>query len=144
MRDAMIITPMANVAIVPPMVGGFRRIFASVAPFYTAREVNINASRAMLQNVVRNMPHRPEWVILMDSDVHVTPGALDALFEAWKEDSTPCIQTKEHRDGHVVTACALMKTSDYLKVDYMAEPYSCQCTKLPNPFYIENFKGKEI
>ena len=144
MRDALVITPIPDLAIVPPVLLKYRRIFSAVVPFSSSREVNINASRAKLQDVVRRLSTRPEWVILMDADVKVSCGAINALFEAWREGSTPCIDTKEKRDGHVVTACALMRTEDYLKVDYMANPYECQCKKLPNPFYIENFKGKEI
>lgn len=80
----------------------------------------------------------------MDSDVIIYPRDLDLLIENWKPETTPCIRTKPVNSGHIVTSCALVGVTDYVKVKYLENVGQCQCCKLPNPFYIEGTEGKEV
>lgn len=102
-------------------------------------------NRARLQGlfIKVNQFHEYSHVLLMDSDVVIGVDGLEALKAAWKTETTPCIRTKQG-DGHIVTSCALVGVSDYMKVDYLDTINQCQCWKLPNPFYVEGFTGEEV
>lgn len=144
----VVLTPMPSTAYIHPLPVSLPRVFAAVEPFHTCREVNINASRARLQEYFRKNLYRDyEFVLLMDSDVEIGQAALDVLLKAWRNGTTPCVNTKgvsPKESGHVVTSCALLSREDYMEVDFMRDPYECQCLKLPKPFYVEGVAGTEI
>ena len=146
--NIVILTPIPSNVVVPPLKLNHPRVFSSVSPFHVCREVNINASRARLQEYFRKNLYRDyEFVLLMDSDVEIGQAALDVLLKAWRNGTTPCVNTKgvsPKETGHVVASCALLSREDYMEVDFMRNPYECQCLKLPNPFYVEGVAGTEI
>lgn len=139
------LTPIAPGSVLAPYSLGLPRLVSELAPIRAGREANINMNRAKLQSLFIKVNHLHEYshVLLMDSDVVISTEALEALKSAWKQETTPCIRTK-NGDGHVVTSCALVGVSDYLKVNYLDNINQCQCHKLPKPFYVEGFKGEEL
>lgn len=143
--DAVILTPIATGTVLPPVDLGFPRVYSECAPVDMAREINININRDRLQGIYRSRLYRKyKYVYLIDSDVVVTHDDLVKLSEAWKPGTTPCILTKESDKGHTVCSCCFMTGADYLRVDYMSRPRECQCYKLPNPYYVDGLKGKEV
>lgn len=146
--NIVILTPIPSNAVVPPLKLDHTRVFSSMTPFHVCREVNINASRAQLQEYFRKNLYRDyEFVLLMDSDVEIDQTAINALMKVWRKSTTPCVNTKgvtEKESSHVVTSCALLSREDYMEVDFMRNPYECQCLKLPSPFYVEGVIGTEI
>ena len=140
------LTPVAPSTVLAPYSLGLPRLISELAPIRAAgREANINMNRARLQSLFIKANHLHEYshVLLMDSDVVIDVDALEALKAAWKTETTPCIRTKQG-DSHVVTSCALVGVSDYLKINYLDNINQCQCWKLPKPFYVEGFKGEEL
>ncbi len=139
------LTPIAPGTVLAPFTLGVPRLVSELAPSVKVREANINLNRARLQEMfVRRLFPKYEFVLLLDSDVIVGRGVLDKLMVAWKPGTTPCAITKGDTEGHVVCACALIHRTDYEKVDYLSDLYRCQCTKLPNPFYVPDAIGEEI
>lgn len=43
-----------------------------------------------------------------------------------------------------VAACALLDKYAYDRIDYLADIRRCQCTKVPNPFYVVGAVAGEI
>ncbi len=43
-----------------------------------------------------------------------------------------------------VAACALLDKYDYDRIDYLADIRRCQCTKVPNPFYVDGAVAEEV
>ena len=111
----------------------------------TTREERININRARLQEIFR----RTAWdtcshVLLLDSDVVLTEKVYSLLEDAWKPGTTACAITKGTTEGHVVAACALIDKYDYDRIDYLADIRGCQCTKVPNPFYVDGAVAEEM
>lgn len=127
-----------------PYTLGLSRVVSELAPsFHSMRETEININRHRLQGFVLQHRREYEFVLLLDADVVVGPEILDKLMAAWKPETTPCINTKGMPTGHVIASCALISMDDYANIDYLAEPSLCQCLKVPNPFYVDGFEGKE-
>lgn len=138
------LTPVAPGTVLAPFSLNIPRLVSELAPSVKGRERNININRARLQEMfLREHFGKYEFVLLLDSDVIVGPEALEAMMAAWKPGTTPCVMTKGKAGDHVCAACALIHRSDYAEVDYLANPYECQCMKLPNPFYIDYEGGTE-
>lgn len=57
--------------------------------------------------------------------------------------ATACAITKGTTEGHVVAACALLDKYAYDRIDYLADIRKCQCTKVPNPFYVDGAVTEE-
>lgn len=143
-RKIIAATPIPPGGILAPFTLGIPRVVSEVAPsFHTTREREININRHRLQGIV--LAHRREYgfVLLLDADVVVGPEILDRLMDAWNPGTTPCINTKGMPTGHVIASCALISMEDYANIDYLKDAELCQCTKVPNPFYVEGFEGKE-
>lgn len=124
-----------------PYTLGLPRVISELAPsFHSMREVEININRHRLQGFV--LSHRREYdhVLLLDADVIIGVDAVEKLMAAWKPGTTPCINTKGMSTGHVIASCALISMNDYVEIDYLQNADICQCTKVPNPFYI-NYEG---
>ena len=137
------LTPILPGTILQPLP--IPRVVSEMAAIVAGREVNINMNRAKLQHLwLEHYYPLYEFALLIDSDVIMPSGGIDALMKAWKPGTTPCIKTKGVPTGHVVTACALIHRDDYRNVNYLERPFECQCLKLPKPFYIDNIVGKEI
>lgn len=141
----MILTPTTPGAVMAPCALPYPRMVSEQAPSVISREVNINMNRARLQRMfVAKHFQDFEFVLLLDSDVEVTRETVEMLVKAWKPGTTPCANTKGGLGSHVVASCALLGRKDYSEIDYMSNPYECQCKKVPNPFYVEGAFGEEI
>lgn len=144
LRKIIAATPVPPGGILAPFTLGIPRVVSEVAPsFHTTREREININRHRLQGFVLSHRREYDFVLLLDADVVVGPEILDRLMDAWKPGSTPCINTKGCKTGHVIASCALISMEDYAGIDYLKDAELCQCLKVPNPFYIDGFEGKE-
>lgn len=146
--NIVILTPVPSNVVVPPLKLSYPRVFSSVSTFHPCREVNINASRAQLQEYYRkNLAGQYDFVLLMDSDVVIDDVVVELMKMEWSKGTSPSCNTKgvpASETGHVVTSCAILSRDDYIGVDFMKNPYECQCLKLPRPFYVESVVGHEI
>lgn len=144
LRSIIAATPVPPGGILAPFTLGIPRVVSELAPsFHATREREININRHRLQGFVLSHRREYEFVLLLDADVVVGPEILDLLMAAWKPGTTPCINTKGMPTGHVIASCALISMDDYAKIDYLKDAELCQCTKVPNPFYIEGIEAKE-
>jgi len=91
------------------------------------RECSINRSRNELQRLASTID--TELVMLMDSDVVLTDPTTVSKMVAQLGYRKTCVavQTKDKLDNHVVTACAVIRKSDYDRIDYSSTPSICQC-----------------
>lgn len=145
MRSIIAATPIPPGGILAPYTLGIPRVVSELSPsFHTTREREININRHRLQGFVLSHRRDYEFVLLLDADVVVGSEILDKLVATWKPGTTPCINTKGGKTGHVIASCALVSMEDYAKIDYLKDAELCQCLKVPNPFYVEGFEGKEI
>lgn len=143
--DIICLTPVAPGTVLAPYYLGLPRLISELAPVPgLCREANINMNRVRLQHLFSKLKHIYTHVLLMDSDVIIYSRDLDLLIQNWKPETTPCIRTKRGNTGHIVTSCALVGVTDYVKVKYLENVGQCQCNKLPHPFYIEGTEGKEV
>ena len=139
------LTPVAPGAILAPFTLGIPRMVSELAPMPSGvREIDININRHRLQRKFLSLRRDFDFVLLIDSDVVITPDVLPALLASWKPGTTPCINTKGATTGHIITSCALVSVEDYSAINYLDRPDVCQCLKLPNPFYLEGYSGREI
>lgn len=137
-------TPIPPGGLLAPFTLGIPRVVSELAPsFHTTREREININRHRLQGFVLQHRREFEYVLLLDSDVKAGPDILDKLMDAWKPGTTPCINTKGCKTGHVIASCALISMEDYANIDYLKDAELCQCLKVPHPFYIEYEGGIE-
>lgn len=144
LRKIIAATPVPPGGILAPFTLGIPRIVSEVAPsFHATREREININRHRLQGFVLSHRREFEFVLLLDADVVVGPEILDRLMDAWKPGTTPCVNTKGGKTGHVIASCALISMEDYANIDYLKDAELCQCTKVPNPFYIDYEGGTE-
>lgn len=144
LRKIIAATPIPPGGILAPYTLGLPRVVSEVAPsFHTTREREININRHRLQGFVLSHRREYDFVLLLDADVVVGPEILEKLMAAWKPGTTPCINTKGMPTGHVIASCALISMEDYSNIDYLKDAQLCQCTKVPNPFYIEGIEAKE-
>lgn len=144
MNNVLAITPVLKGTIVAPLGIDMPRLISEFDTVSRVREENINVNRARLQDIfLRRYFGKYEFVLLVDSDVSIKPGSLEALMSAWRPGTAPCINTKGFEGPHVVTACALVHRLDYKDVKYLDKPGECQCLKLPNPFYVDGVEGTE-
>ena len=101
---------------------------------HVPREVNINANRQALQQLAR--AHKldyQDFVLLLDSDVVMPHGAVQAMQEALDADNDlvcAAIHTKPREGSHVVTACALIRWMHYELIRFWDAPTECQCQKI--------------
>lgn len=127
-----------------PFTLGVPRVVSELAPsFHKTREREININRHRLQGFVLSHRRDYEFVLLLDADVVVGADAVEKLMDAWAPGTTPCINTKGGKTGHVIASCALISMEDYAGIDYLKDAELCQCTKVPNPFYIDYEGGLE-
>lgn len=144
LRKIIAATPVPPGGILAPFTLGIPRVISEVAPsFHATREREININRHRLQGFV--LQHRKEYgfVLLLDADVVVGADAVGKLMDVWKPGTTPCINTKGGKTGHVIASCALISMEDYANIDYLKDAELCQCLKVPNPFYIDYEGGTE-
>lgn len=142
MDKVIALTPIAPGTMLAPFSLGIPRLVSELAPSVRGRERNINMNRARLQAMyMHGYFNRFEFVLLLDSDVVITPDILDKLMEAWKPGTTPCAYTKGHETSHVCAACALVHRTDFAEINYLDKPFECQCTKVPKPFYVQGTEG---
>lgn len=138
------ITPISPGDILQPLVI-YPRLVSELSPIHICREVNININRSRLQTrFITSLYNAYEWVLLIDSDVSVSEDTLRKLEEYAEIGKTACVKTKSGLTDHVITSCALIHKSDYQRVNYLDNPFVCQCHKLPNPFYVEGLSAEEI
>lgn len=142
--NVLVLTPITPGVIIAPYTIGLPRMVSELAPSVSCREVNINMNRARLQRMFLTKHFNEfELLLLLDSDVEVSRDTVDMLVKAWKPGYTPCARTKNVEGSHVVASCALIGRKDYIDIDYMSNPYECQCKKVPNPFYVDGATGVE-
>ena len=91
------------------------------------RECSINRSRNELQRLASTID--TELVLLMDSDVVLTdPTTISKMVtQLGTRNICVAVQTKDKLDAHVVTACAVIRKSDYDRIDFTSSPQICQC-----------------
>lgn len=111
------------------------------------RECSINRSRNELQRLASTID--TELVLLMDSDVVLTDPTTVSKMVAQLGDRKTCVavQTKDKLDGHVVTACAVMRKCDYDRIDFTSSPQMCQCQLIAitcGSEYLEGLKAYEL
>ena len=111
------------------------------------RECSINKSRNELQRVASNI--QDEFVLLLDSDVVMNDPQTVEKMVNYMDDSfgCVCVQTKDTIDGHIIAACALIRTSVYKQLDYSSSPSVCQCSIIAmrcNTVYVPDVKAYEI
>lgn len=143
--STLILTPISKGAVLAPCSVPLPRLVSEMESYGTTREERININRARLQEIFR----RTAWdtcshVLLLDSDVVLTEKVYSLLEDAWKPGTTACAITKWTTEGHVVAACALLDKYEYDRIDYLADIRRCQCTKVPNPFYVDGAVTEEI
>lgn len=144
LRKIIAATPVPPGGILAPFTLGIPRIVSEVAPsFHTTREREININRHRLQGFVLSHRREYEFVLLLDADVVAPREILDRLMSAWKPGTTPCVNTKGVKTGHVIASCALISMEDYANIDYLKDAELCQCCKVPHPFYIDYEGGIE-
>lgn len=99
----------------------------------TEREFSINLNRHVIQQSIRATGlANDDLVLLVDSDVIATPEMIARLVDHLDGD-TICVatETKGLRiSGHAVTACAVIRYCDYAMIQYLQNPYQCQCLKI--------------
>jgi hypothetical protein len=98
------------------------------------REVNINSNRHALQGFL-DSAYPNSHVVLMDSDVvMVYPHTLRKMrdyLDSNLDVGCVAIPTKpEYDNSHIGCALALIRASEYKKLDYMNNPKECQCLKV--------------
>lgn len=144
--NILAVTPIRPGTIIAPCnLGKIPRLISELVPVHGAREVNININRARLQKMfVEKYFGLYDFVLLLDSDVAVDFQTVQLLVDAWKPGTVPCTNTKGIQTDHVVASCALISRADYRNVDYVTNPYTCQCMKLPNTFYVKGALAKEL
>lgn len=144
-RKIIAATPIPPGGVLAPFTLGIPRIVSELAPSFnnTTREREINVNRHRLKNFVLSHRREYDFVLLLDADVVVGPEILDRLMAAWKPGTTPCVNTKGGKTGHVIASCALISMEDYAGIDYLKDAELCQCLKVPNPFYIDYEGGTE-
>lgn len=144
--NAIILTPIKTGVSIPHGDLGFDRVFSELQFISDSRQQNINMNSVKLQRLYKTLYSlKYKYVFLIDSDVVVTKEDLIKLSEGWNgEGTTACIDTKHRNDGHIYCACAFLLGEDYLKVDYLANGNTCQCRKLPNPYFVEGLRGYEV
>lgn len=145
-NGVLIVTPVGGVACIPAVSLSYPRLVVSIEPFSPFRDICINATLSRAQQEFRKLPRGMfDFVVVMDSDVVVTDKDVEALIEAVEsKGGAPCADTKNNSDGsHVFTSCVAMKAEDWLKIDYMKNPYSCPCSKVPSPYYLGGVCGYE-
>ena len=144
LRSIIAATPVPPGGILAPFTLGIPRVVSELAPsFHATREHEININRHRLQGFVLNRRRDYEFVLLLDADVIVSRDALGKLVDAWKPGTTPCVNTKGVKTGHVIASCALISMEDYANIDYLEHAELCQCLKVPKPFYIDYEGGRE-
>ena len=144
MDRIMVITPCVSGTVLAPYTLGLPRLVAGTEVPVKVRERRINVSRAICQEIfLKRYFQKYEFVLLMDSDVVVSRETVEKLLNAWKSGTTPCALTKGLCAGHVVCSCALVHRTDYEKVNYFSDMETCQCMKLPSPFYVDGAVGYE-
>ena len=93
-----------------------------------SREIAINHNRDVLQGMVTT---DDPLVLLLDSDVVMDdPSTVSKAAEYLHANSLDCVcvDTKGLRNtNHVIAACAVIKTSKYLELDFQSSPGTCQC-----------------
>ena len=85
-------------------------------------------------------PEFPKFVI-SEKDVGER---LDKFLQAKLKDYSRMDVQKLITEGHVVAACALLDKYEYDRIDYLADIRRCQCTKVPNPFYVDGAVAEEM
>ena len=151
MHNILIVTPLVSGTIIAPNNLPYPRLVAGSDYVLPVREQRININRAQCQRIfLGRYFDKYEWVLLMDSDVVVSPYVVDMLWSAWKAGEVPCANTKgdvpidpEHG---VTTSCALIHRTDYVKVDYLGNIAQCQCrilNKMYRTFYVDGAVGSE-
>ena len=142
MPNILIVTTITSNTVIPP--GGYKypRIFGMTDFQSEFREVRINANRETLKTRIAHEFPFLDIVILMDSDVVTDNDTLDYLVSQVSEGRTPCVYTKGDKatrdsNDHVCAALCAVTMKDYINVDYMQNAGGCQCSKLPNPYYID-------
>ena len=139
------VTPIKPGTILAPYSLSIERMVSEIAPCNRIREIDININRARLQSFVRNIYARAgiTHILLLDSDVVATEDTLEKLKSAWKPGTTACAKTQGDT-GHILASFALLHVDDYLQIDYLSEISCCQCTKVPNPFYVNGAETSEM
>lgn len=96
------------------------------------REISINLNRHTMQGLV---PTDTEYVLLMDSDVVIesseTVETLIDYLATHLDVGCVAVDTKNTGNNdstHVITALALIRYSDYIKIDYYSA--LCQCLQI--------------
>ena len=124
-------------AIHPRVLDGIARqstplhlVVSPCAPVHNerTRECSINRSRNELQRIASGI-ELGGMVLLIDSDVCLVDDDTVALMAEYMTNDVGCVavQTKPDLDNHVVTACALIRSSVYLDLDFSSTPSICQC-----------------
>jgi len=113
------------------------------------REFAINYTRDLAQSCVARLHSHHSSVLLLDSDVVLPDGAIEAMDSALGGLVAACVRTKqpEYKEAHTIAACALMRMDRYLSVRYMDHPYICQCLNLAQfgrVEYVEGICGHEV
>lgn len=115
------------------------------------REVNININRSKLQKQILAMGlNYSDVVILLDSDVVMQSTDCIARLVTALDDDLICAaaMTKPgDTGGHIVTACAAIRYSHYMLIDYMAKGRKCQCgqiAELGRVAYVPGVEAYEI
>lgn len=119
------------------------------------RECNINKNRDNIQKLYIEKGLKSKHVLLLDSDVLVSEENLNQLITAYDGINPLCIDTKGRMNSikhwnkniteeeliekmsehHVICACCLMPTEDWLKINYIENPNQCQCLKIKGAKY---------
>ena len=93
-----------------------------------SREVAINHNRDILQGMVTT---KDPLVLLLDSDVVLDdPSTISKAIYYLHTNSLDCVclDTKGLQNpNHVIAACAVIRTSKYLSLDFQSSPGTCQC-----------------
>ena len=132
-------TPLTLLASSLPPVDGAR-----------SREISINYNRHRLQCLYQKM--LPEkYLLLLDSDVVMprnAPVLLQKYLGAHPNVGCVALPTKASWDnGHIVTACACIRSEVYTKLDFTSAPTLCQCSLIAmscHSVYLEEVRGYEI
>ena len=135
----IIVTPQKAGFILPKGFGwGFPVMtYTHDLQFGDIREMQINFARERLKQFIKSQHNRWDIVLCIDSDVNTNRDNLIELCNKSKVGLTPAINTKGHIGGHIVCSCCAVNIEDYIKINFLADPMNCACSKYPNPYYID-------
>ena len=125
----------------------------AMAPICSAdvREISININRNQLRGNIGHIDE--EFVLLLDSDVVMTdPSSVESMVDYLTGNPDIGCVAIDTKGGncdptHVITACAVIRTKDYIRVNYLSSATQCQCMLISNVTksrYLTNIAAKEI